>query len=448
MRQLFPPIPSVTAILGPSRAKAADCKLTQFCIRTPCQEGELMYNTLTGELLLLEAGETPEMLREELIEHRFLVPAASDEYAAANQLRTILRLMNAAKPGVDHFLIFTTSDCNARCYYCYELGRTRVPMSDATAEETADFILRQSGDREVSITWFGGEPLYNRAAIERITARLREAGKPFYSKMISNGYLFDEDTVRAAVQDWKLKAVQIPLDGTEEVYNRAKAFIYRDCPSPYQRVLRNIRLLLDAGVRVSIRLNLGVQNFEDLMALSQELAVRFAQQKGLYVYTALLQDFGTAPQTAVDDEERLSRWRKVNKLLRTSGLQRETGLTAKLALTYCMADRDDFLSVAPDGSVGKCEHECDHEPVGHIRGGALDRDLLAAWKEHVQTDACPTCALFPRCLRLKKCPWAQDGCLPIDREIMRDKIVRQMLYTYEHQNDSSAEVPDSFGDVC
>lgn len=448
MKQLFPPIPSVQAVLGPCKSKPTDYKLTQFCLRVPCAEGELLYNTLTGEMILLETGESTDQLREALIARRFLVPAGTDEYTEANQLRTILRLMQPKIPGVDHFLVFTTSDCNARCYYCYELGRPRMPMSEATADETADFILRESGDREVKITWFGGEPLYNRAAIERITRRLREAGKPFYSKMISNGYLFDDETVRTAVQDWKLKSVQIPLDGTEEVYNRAKAFIYRDCPSPYQRVMRNIRLLLDAGVKVSIRLNLGVQNYEDLVALGEELAARFRDRKGLHVYVALLQDFGTAPQSAVDDEERLSRWRRINALLRESGLQREVGLTDKLTLNYCMADRDESVTVAPDGSVGKCEHECDREPLGHVRGGTLDQGLLAAWKEHVQSDACPTCALFPLCLRLKKCEWTRNTCLPLDRAILRDKTVSRMLYTCKNRNESSAEGPDSFGDAC
>lgn len=34
----------------------------------------------------------------------------------------------------------------------------------------------------------------------------------------------------------------------EEIYNRSKAFIYKDGQSPYQVVLANIQRLLDAGV--------------------------------------------------------------------------------------------------------------------------------------------------------------------------------------------------------
>lgn len=61
-------------------------------------------------------------------------------------------------------------------------------------------------------------------------------------------YLFDGATVEQAVSHWKLKSVQITLDGTEEIYNRSKAFIYKDGKSPYQVVLANIQRLLDAGV--------------------------------------------------------------------------------------------------------------------------------------------------------------------------------------------------------
>lgn len=49
--------------------------------------------------------------------------------------------------------------------------------------------------------------------------------------------------------------IQVTLDGTEGVYNAVKRYVDAGEKSPYQVVLANIRGLLDAGVRVIVRLN-------------------------------------------------------------------------------------------------------------------------------------------------------------------------------------------------
>ena len=440
MKTILPANRAVLSLLGREKPQTGVFRRSQYIVEVPCEDGRLLFHTMTAELVHIPAGETADQNRVELIRRRFLVPDEFDEYAQAQQLRALLRLTQKQNTVIDHFLVFTTTDCNARCYYCYELGRPHCHMSPQTAEEAADYILRVSGSHAVSIRWFGGEPLYNRPAIDRITARLRRAGKEYRSKMTSNGYLFDAQTVRTAMNDWKLHEIQIALDGTEQVYNRAKAYIYRDDPSPYRRVMRNIGLLLDAGVKVEIRLNLGVGNFEDLMALARELQNRFADRKNLFVYVALLHDFGTAPQSSVDDDERLRRWKRLTDTLKASGLQPARGLDGKLSLNYCMADRDDYITVMPDGSLGKCEHECNQEFVGNIHDGVLDKAAVAAWKEHVEISFCQKCELFPRCQRLKRCAWINGDCGLLDRGVQREKLKAEILVSYENSKTNVLEM--------
>jgi UTP--glucose-1-phosphate uridylyltransferase len=84
--------------------------------------------------------------------------------------------------------------------------------------------------------------------------------------MTSNGYLFDEKLVTKAVHSWNLEDIQITLDGTENVYNKTKNYIYKNT-NAFKRVIDNIGLLLKAGVRVMIRLNIGEHNKEDLYEL-------------------------------------------------------------------------------------------------------------------------------------------------------------------------------------
>ena len=430
MQTVFPPNNAVLALLGAPKQTEEALRLTRWCIRLSCDSGTLLYNTLTGELLLLPAAEDTDQNRAVLRQKHFLVPESLDEFARARDFKRILCLMQP-KTAVDCFLIYPTTECNARCYYCYEFGRPKMTMSDRTADETADYILRVSGDSSVNITWFGGEPLFNSRAIDRITDRLRRVGKPFRSSMISNGYLFDADLVETAVQSWKLHEIQVPLDGTEAVYNRAKAFQYRDDPSPFRRVMRNISLLLDAGVTVSVRLNLGAENYEDIKSLIGGLDAAFRGRGNLRVYVGMLRDFGTAPQDSVNWEERLRRWVELSAALSESGFRKRFTLKKKPNVFCCMADSDNAVTILPDGSLGRCEHEDLDESVGNICDGVLDPARVAAWKENVEVADCRECALFPRCRRLKKCAWTKGTCEPLDRALFFRRLEDEILYTYE-----------------
>lgn len=440
MERITAPLETVAAICGEQKEKDCAYRLSHHCLRVPCAEGELLYQTMTGELLLLPEGERVEQNRGELIRRWFLVPEDYDEYSLCRQVRQVAGLLHPKEPGVNTFLIFTTTDCNARCFYCYELRRRRQAMSEQVAHDAAAYIARVRRAKKVSLNWFGGEPLYNRRAIEIITADLRERGVAYTSRMTSNGYLFDEETVRTAKEDWRLELVQISLDGTEEVYNRSKAYIYKE-GSAYRRVLRNIGLLLDAGIRVDIRLNMDSGNWEDLMRLVPELAERFRDRKGLHVYTALLQDFGTSPHRFATLEEQLERYEQLQEALREAGLAQKRSLTGKLLLNRCMADQDGSLSILPDGRLGKCEHESEDGLVGSIYGEVLDEEMLAAWKERLSDPACRSCAFAPVCLDLKKCAWYAGGCTEQNRALKRFRLAARVRSTYERERNRAAGDP-------
>ena len=188
--------------------------------------GVLVFHTLTRALLLLTPEEyaAPDNLPE-LRDGWFRVPQEMDDMKYADQVRFIRRTMQKEPEHITSYTIFTTTDCNARCFYCYEMGRSRIPMSDETAHKAAAYIAAHCGGEKVHLHWFGGEPLFNKQVIDIICTDLTEKGIVYESMMISNGYLFDGATVEQAVSHWKLKSVQITLDGTEEIYNRSKAFI-------------------------------------------------------------------------------------------------------------------------------------------------------------------------------------------------------------------------------
>ena len=92
-----------------------------------------------------------------------------------------------------------------------------------------------------------------------------------------------------------MKSIQITLDGPENVYNSTKAYV-SSTVSPYQRVLKNIDLLLRNKVRVAIRLNLDQHNIDDLRDLVDDLFRRLANRiflKCILIYCLMMR--GTNP---------------------------------------------------------------------------------------------------------------------------------------------------------
>ena len=72
------------------------------------------------------------------------------------------------------------------------------------------------------------------------------------------------------------------LDGTEDVYNQTKAFVCKE-NSPYQRVMSNIKNLLEADISVTIRLNMDAENVDNLKELTHELGEYFRNNSNLGV---------------------------------------------------------------------------------------------------------------------------------------------------------------------
>ena len=102
MSNLITVIPAsrrVALLLGEGRESGTPLVWTSFLLRQPTDEGLLLYNTLTLELLhvpsaLLPALEAPTgALRDTLRRKWFLVPQDLDQHAAALELRSTLQDM-------------------------------------------------------------------------------------------------------------------------------------------------------------------------------------------------------------------------------------------------------------------------------------------------------------------------------------------------------------------
>ena len=246
MEQIIDACSTTLGILGKPKQSDGRVHLAKYCVPLLTEEGVLLFNVLTREMLLLTLAEYDAALSSAYLHERwFTISEDQNEKELTELVRWVHTSLRREPKHISTFTILTTTDCNARCYYCYERGCARVTMSLETADKIVNFIQNHSGGKQVKIRWFGGEPLVNFFVIDRICEMLRLRGIAFTSHMVSNAYLFDDTLVAKASGNWNLKEVQVTLDGTEEVYNRSKAFVYQE-GNPYRIVMENIRRLLKA----------------------------------------------------------------------------------------------------------------------------------------------------------------------------------------------------------
>lgn len=446
MEQIIKANGAILGMLGKAKQSASGYRLIKYCVPLQIEEGTLLFNVLTREMVLLTAEEYADILASEYLRKQwFVIPEELDEKKLVEMVRWVSGNIRKEPEYITDYTILTTTDCNARCFYCYELGRARIPMSEETARKTADFIKSHCDGKKVRISWFGGEPLYNYSVIDLICQSLQAEGVDYQSTMVSNGYLFDDAMIAKAVESWRLKRVQITLDGTEKVYNRSKAFVYRE-GSAYQVVTGNIARLLDAGISVFVRMNMDFHNVDDLAVLADELAQRFVGKKGLKVYAHLIFD----EKTPWNERYSLEEWtrlfdakRQLEDRLMEHGLAStgSRGLPRELPYCHCMADNGRAVVIVPDGHLGRCEHFSESEFIGHIDSEERDKAVIADWRERCDAlPECGDCFHYPECYELKKCP-DRMACIEPKRDAIRRRTERAMAVEFHRWQEH--DVPET-----
>lgn len=401
----------------------------------------LLYNYITGEFLAFGKNEIDfnELSKEsDLIEKWFVVPEDFKDVEFSDQITQVYGLIGnnvRASDVITNYTVMTTTDCNARCFYCYELGRSRIPMSDQVALDTAKYMIKKSKDNKISIRWFGGEPLYNQKAIDIICTYLKENGKEFITSMVSNGYLFNDENIAIAKDLWNLNKVQITLDGTEDVYNRCKAYIYKDEISPYKRVMSNIAKLLQADISVTIRLNVDKHNVNDLYELCDILFDSFGKYPNFMVYAHMLFDNSETyhkTRSELERVETLYEYNKFNAYLETKGMLPQGRLGSAGKIHFCMANNPKATLVMPDGRLGKCEHFSESDAWGSIYNDDIDMSAIAKFSEiRGYVEACYDCQFRPACVVLKACPNNPEQCEDIDRQRIFEHTDKTMKKIYQ-----------------
>jgi uncharacterized protein len=155
-----------------------------------------------------------------------------------------------------HLILLPTEQCNFRCTYCYEdfsIGR----MGRAVRSGIKAMIDRRARTLDnLSISWFGGEPLAAFDIVEELGRHARDTaaahGIAYSANMTTNAYRLDPDRLRACL-DLGINLFHVALDGDESTHDASRKLMSgrptfariwthllaaRDGPGAFQMLLR------------------------------------------------------------------------------------------------------------------------------------------------------------------------------------------------------------------
>lgn len=334
-------------------------------------------------------------------------------------------------PSALGLVIAPTLACNMACTYCYEETK-KGRMSDAAVDAAVGFVERQAkGLKDLTISWYGGEPLLAMDLIETLTGRFlqlaEQHGFNYSSMVITNGYRLDQPTVDR-LRNLKVFGAQVTLDGPSTLHNRKRPLVNGQ-PS-FDTIIRN---LVYASTRIGIGIRVNVdkeytpetvgQLLDELEAagLRDRLSIHFALMEPATEVCSNISEncYDTAGFSTVETEYYsmlLDRGFRVDKL-------------PQPASAACMAQMINTFVVDPDADMYRCFNYVGNKSRSC---GNLANDVDYSNPEFLrlfafdpfENERCRACGVLPLCMG--GCPSRR-----LDRAVTADQQCESWRYNLE-----------------
>jgi uncharacterized protein len=381
----------------------------------------VIKNAAIGDLTFIpvELQKRNAPLYEELKQAAAIVENQIDEYAC------IIKCGKEMLHNDTEFkLIFNpTLDCNLRCWYCYENHVKGSHINDATANKIRQFIVRifenNPNVQHFHLCYFGGEPLLSISCVKEITSFISDYCKSHNIRLgvsfTSNGVLINEKTVQFLKSCTSDASFQITLDGGKPFHDKTR-FLTKTLGT-YDKILQNVRLLLQHQIAVILRINFTQENIASVASILENIKT-WSQQEKEYVkidFQRVWQD-NSIP---IDIDGLLGAFHEAG----FNASSPEHSLDAMR--DPCYADKLNQLLINYDGNVYKCTARDFTETN---RDGYLNETGEVVWtkltpaariERKMSIPICKTCAILPLC---------GGGCIQKTIEYQRDN---ECMYNYD-----------------
>lgn len=370
----------------------------------------IVYNTFSARLALFDNhtisrynnNQLEENEIEMLKERGFIIDDNYDEGAIINEDR----ITGIRRDSIKILRIWTTSACNANCEYCFEKGLPVENMSIDTANQIYQFIEKRLVEEDsLCVEWFGGEPLLNYTIIDYLSEQLinlcEKRHCSYSATIISNGSLVTDSIVKKMKTSWKIKSIQITMDGYGDVYERIKD--YKAINNAFDRVISNIDMVSNSDIYVSIRMNYANGNTDTLLQLLDFLYERYHGNKNVGYYLHPLWDSlneNSEDQFISESVDSKNYIKLIDKMVSYGIASPRVLLRLLYRKRQCEACLKYGYAIYPNGDLGKCS-EAYCKPIGNVWEGITNYELSNIWLDETIEEKCQNCVFLPMC---------QGGC--------------------------------------
>ncbi len=407
-------------------------KFSKYIVKTSSKDKrhELLFNTRTGALIqvprdsrlklsksLLDVKKGKSIFQKRLFnilyKGGFILDYEIDEYEEIRKIYT--------KKTERSFLmlsIMPTLDCNMKCLYCFEKHRN-ISMNKNDFIPLLKFIdKRLSKIRELSIDWYGGEPLLEFDTIVNLQKHINYLCHKYKTEssfsMTTNGYLLTPNICDILVGE-DIKTFQITVDGPREIHN-SRRFLKSGEPS-FDIIVSNLSYAIKKST-VNIRVNIDKSNIKYMKELLVSFSSYGLQSANALIFKAIV------PADGIDrfkNTYSISEFSKVSQDVLDLAI--EMGFNVyfepRNISEFCIVDLPEQWIIGADLYVYKC---ADHfntqkDSIGKIlKNGSLElNDNINLWrsKKIFDDDDCRKCIYLPQCMggcSLKKLIHRKDWC--------------------------------------
>lgn len=259
-------------------------------------------------------------------------------------------------------IVLPTEKCNFRCTYCYEDFSVGRMSNEIVCGIKSLLSSRADGTCDLSMGWFGGEPLVAADIVLDIATHARTlwtmCGRHFNSHITTNAYLLKpgmfESLLGAGVRQY-----QITLDGTRDIHDSTRK--RHDGRGSFDVIWNNL-IAMERYARanptewfdVSLRIHYDSDSVFMHEPLIGDVIAHFGQSGRFAVNLHEIERLGGPGDDEirpVDDAGRLQVARYA-RMLMDAGIR--TVVAADVNGYICYASRANSFIVRADGRISKC----------------------------------------------------------------------------------------------
>lgn len=352
----------------------------------------LLTINMTHEWQLLDTDVLDLLIKQKI----FVKEDEDDDYIDELEFQHNIYTYSSARLNIT---IATTTNCNLRCPYCFEKDKNNTLMSQSICDSILDFLSQHKYAKEISICWYGGEPLLNPTAIEYLLEKITrlESLKLIGHSIISNTTIINNRIIDL-FKRYPLNMFQVTLDGNKESHDKRR---YKaNMQGTFDLILCNLHRLVKElpNTRFDVRVNIDKTNSKDYIEIRDLFKKEFPTSKNIFIYPGILRKYGDCDLynffTSKDTLEFFEEMDRLGYPLEIYPSKRQKGCSATCTNNYV---------IGPEGELYNCWEDVGNKKlvIGSVLSEKMNnQDSMIKYIKHgvpFSNEKCRKCGLFPIC---------------------------------------------------